>query len=800
MSNYRDCDIPEIDPDMPEESLAVSDNIVNFEDTYVRTGAEPRYISITNNSAYDIYFKKVVVSSPFKVNLMLLPQGLKPNASGVIEVSFFPTQAEKYQGKVTIELTRGYSTEIVLNGEGIQEEEEEEGSGGESGGGSTTSKDLEYWEETQFNGMSVLQAKGNSPLYAAILPKGSGGLVGNTYGDTESRGKYTLDLQFNNMKTPTVAGGDFAVITGGKDNTALGQYSFIGSGTTNYISGQYTVNITGSGNNIEGEGNIIGTGTRSELVGTYNHLVNGKEVIVNGNNNALGAIDTASVYGDYNFVGSGKGTNITGSNNALVVSSSSTLTDTNNSFSGIGTHDISKSEIIGVIAGTSTVKACNNVFIGSGSALNATSANNSAIVSGTRQSLSVTNDSVILAGEENSISNSDHVLIGACKNVSLNSSCCSVVLAGENVIVTDSEYSVIATGAANQVKDSFYSFVITGSDNSVTGSHNSAILTGVNNTIEGSQNEYSLILNGNDCAVYNSNNCLLSGYQNQISNSDSCHIISSTGSFITECIGSYIAGGNHHTIQADSSAIISGSYNQVLGKESIALGGHRNTLEGADNVALGGNYGSDFGISHHVFQASKEGTNWQQSAVDTSTGNPTGEEPEQDTRACWYNNNPLFQTGSILMQAMDDPSKGFYEGTSSYKKYFYTHSDKYVQDGIWGTLPACAELKTLTVPNNCALFWSMHIYLFDFASHKGEEIICQNGIISNKDNELSIVNAHSATAVVDSVTNTQSVIINTNNEDLSVNFELPVEYKDYIAAAKLTYTLLTSEGVNFYWE
>lgn len=800
MTDYRDCDIEFVDPDMPAESLEVSPSVLVFENAEVRAEERSGIVTVTNDSEYDIYFKDVEVSEPFTVDLMDLPVGLKPGASGKVKVLFFPREAGVFKGELIFELTRGYSCSVALQGEGIQEEKEEDSSE-EGGDSSSVSKDLEHWQEVSVNGCSVFRPKGDSVnIHAAILPRGTGSLVGNIAGDSESRGKYTTDLQFNNMKSTTVAGGDFSVITGGKDNTALGQYSFIGTGINNTIGGQFSVNVSGSGNTTEGNNNFLGSNQRVTLTGEYNSVITGKDSVINGDNNVLGYTGNSNVVGSSNYIGYGSTVTINSNNSAVVHGISTSITDSTNVFSGIGSHKITESTNVGAITGTLTISSSNNSLLGAGSNLTITKSDNSSIASGTRNTISNSTDSAIVSGEENSITDSKYSFLGSCKNIALIKADSSAVLAGESLTLNNSTHSFIATGAANEVTNSDYSVIATGTDNVISIAPYSAVITGVSNTIEGTDGEYNVILGGNVNSIYDCSWSVLSGSQNQINLGERCSIIAGYNSNITECDGSSVVGGENQNISDNNSGIFVGSYNQILGDESVALGGHRNTLEGTGNVALGGNYGSDFGISHHVFQASKEGTAWQKAAIDSTSGTPTEEEPEKDRRAYWYNGNPLVQTGTVLMQAIEDPANGFYEGTSYYKKCFYTHADKYVEDGIWGNLPVGATLKTITVPNNCAFFWKLHIYLFNFTSHTGEEIICQNGIISNKDNQLSIVQVPTFTATVDSESSTKGVTVNTNNEDLSVTFELPVEYRDYTAAAKLTYTLLTAGGVDFYWE
>lgn len=811
MTDYRDCDIPELDPDLPEELLEFSEQIITFNDTYVRNGSLPQELKITNKGKDIFYVKTLKISTNFHLEDVQFPMGLQPEATATVKLGFMAEGEGFYEGEFTVVSIRGYEASVSLQAKAIAKvTETTDDSGSEDTGSSeVVAKDFTHWEELSKDDVSILRAKGDSNvIHAAVLPKSTGGLVGNLVGN--ERGKYVVDLQFNNLRGTTVAGGDFASITGGKDNTALGRYSFIGSGYSNTNDGDYSVIASGSSAQTDGDYNFIGTAQRTTVEGTVSAVLTANDTTVSGSRsiNLVGQNNT--VLGNNVFLASGSNVSIDGDNNAVLCGTSTTVTDSGYVLSGVGTAGISNSNYIAVLsANTASVKDSTNVLFGSGDNLTVTEAENVFVGSGTRHVVENANNAVICTGLQNTISNSKNCFIGASENILLSSTDNSCVLVGTGLTLTNSANSVITSGEQNSITDSPYSVILTGEENAISGTEHALVLSGTNNKIEGADNDYSVIVNGLSNSINNSSNALLSGSNNQISGSSLSCILNGTGNSVVSAYASGILAGDNNTVQASNSAIIAGSYNQILGEHSVVLGGNRNTIEGNNNVALGGNYGTDMAVTHHVFMASKEGTNYVKDKLDPSTGYPTGEEPSTSDRTDWVNYNPLVQTGTMLMQAMEDPSKGFYEGTSEYKKCFYTHSDKYVTDNIWGDLPKEELNKTVMVPSGCALFWKMEISLFNFLKNEGTVVLCQNGIISCKDNQLSVVNEHTAktldteftpNTLTKELTAEESLIVTTNDEDLSVTFELPVAYKDYIAAGKLSYTLLTDKSIDFYWE
>mgnify|MGYP001117721659 CR=1 FL=1 len=835
MTEYKDCDIPDIDEELPEDKIVVNPTSISFPDTVIWEDSRA-LITITNTGERPFFFKEIRTYNNnnaemnFSIDESSITNGLKPGKSLQAEVTFSPRMVGELSGRIVFITLQDKQAILNLSGKCISSSKKEDSSGPTDPDTPTpptptpTDLKLKYWIEEQTGNSSKFTPKSTGNVHAYIIPKGQGSFSLNAVAGT--RGRNSIDLQIDNLRATTIPLGQYAVITGGKGNAALGNHSFIGSGLNNKITGTNTAVVSGTENNIIGDYSFLGSGARN--------------VTASGNvKNALVCSEGADIHGSYNSILSGNSVTINGSYNTVLYGNNSTIGGTYNTIlQGINLNFTGNYNIIGTFS-EGTVNNVNNSIILRGSSLNITNHNHfvgnvvNSVISGDYAS--------IVCANSGNINNSPYAFIGTASNSSISNSTIANIVSASSSTISTSGYSTIVSGMNNSISESMYSGIVSGSDNAISSSKYTIITSGENNKVISSA--YSTISSGsNNLITGNSNrthnsitggidntinesehSIIVSGNSNSISSSIDSSIIVGKQNIIEESINSTIIGGTENVFYGSKhSSIVGGIHNQIMSDtaESAIIGGHRNTIEGANTVALAGNFGSDFGISHHVFHASKEGTDWINKKVDNYTGEET-DDPITTERSEWINNNPICQTGTIVLHAMEDPSAGFYEGTSSYKKRLYTHSKKYLKDNVWGDLPTIGINNSLVVPDGCAFFWSIEINLFDFIKNTGTKILCENGIISNIGDQIRVIKKHTAKTLTDFSTETsaegnvvsgpttdiyipvdpeQGLKVVIDESTATVYFELPAEYKDYISAAKLTYTLLTNKNIQFYWE
>jgi hypothetical protein len=132
-------------------------------------------------------------------------------------------------------------------------------------------------------------------INAAILPKGTGGIIasipdGTTTGGN-ARGTYTVDLQTIRSSAAQVSAGAYSVLGGGQDNHVIGQWGYIGGGYSNYATSNGGAISAGYNNTNASNYGYLGGGTNNNINSGVNAVLCGGE---NGYTNA-----------DYTFLGGG---------------------------------------------------------------------------------------------------------------------------------------------------------------------------------------------------------------------------------------------------------------------------------------------------------------------------------------------------------------------------------------------------------------------------------------------------------------------------------------------------------------
>lgn len=805
MTEYRDCDIPNIDEELPSEEISVSPESIAFEDTYVWRDSPYHTLTVTNSGNIDWFFGDIITIGDFDITTVSIPNGIKTGKSITVRVIFSPTKVGNLTGSIEFKTLRGASVIIPLEGKSLERKIEDNTDKPDE---PEVKEGLNYWTESKVENNSILTPNNSvANVNAVITPKGSGALAGNTKGT--NRGKYSVDLQFNNIKSNTVAGGDYSAILSGRNNTALGNYSFIGSGYNNSINGVHSVSITAEDSSIEGDKSFVGTGERTEIIGLGNTILSGSDTVIEGKSNIVGYGYNTNIKGSYNTILTGLTNSIEGLYNTLLCGTNNTITGSANVLGRV--EDLNASILNSVIlnedglsiSGTSSnivinrTNSCsltdsNNIFIGTTTASYITNTTNGAILLGNQNTLSGENI-VILSGSENNLQSDNSIILSGSSN-SVNIGSNIAIIYGNSNTISSCNNALIAGADSN----------ISNIDNLIYANNGSLVLSNTtkqNNIITLNTSSGS-ITDSSNINVINVNELdILSSYSINIIGGGE-HYISSSGSLTV------LNGHGNTSDESNDSVFLDGYKNKFSStKRSIALGGSRNVHTAENTVSLGGCFGHDLTISNHVFRALKDGIDFEPKKVDDSTGEILEDNPGNELTD-WSNQNSIYQTGSILLQAITETSKGFYENTQEYKRYFLTHALKYLNNNIWTNLPNRKTNNTLLVPEDVMIFWKLDFHLCDFTSARALIGHCLDGIIMNNSEGISVIKTHKSTLetspAIENNPNTVvpegEITLEIDKENSKVYFCIPNAWKDFIGGAELSYKLVSKKGREFYWE
>lgn len=799
MTEYRECEIPEQNIIVPEEILEVDPtNLFIGEKVVIWKKSNSVTIKVSNKGEEVLFFKSIKLSGDVQADLTSVPQGIKAGQYITFPAWMVPKTIGTCQGSITIETIRDSKKVIDLFIEGLPAtDKKEEEDNPENPDEPSESTEFKYFIESAFEDNSILSPKSTKTNTNIVLsPKGEASITGSKYG-SEFRGKYTVDLQFNNNKESDVASGEYSGIMSGKGNTSSGNYSFIGSGSSNTLGGLYSSIITGNENSDSGSYNFIATGEGNIIEGTNNVITQGNRSAINGTYSIIGSTYQSAVNGNFSFIGSGTNNQVLNDYSSIVTGQNNTI-DNTYSFIGSGnTCSISSSSKSSIISGESnSITRSENTFIGSGTSLDISDSNNSFIGSGNINNLFNSNESNIISGSNNTIRNSDNssILSGSSNTISLISS--GLILSGTaNTLtgLTENElsYQTIVNGDHNTVEQSEYSIVLSGTLNEIKKNTYSIVFGNTNKIISTESKKYNISI-GNQNQITDSNYSSIIGSSKSIIDTSKNSIISS-GSInqIEDSKYSSISAGYGNTLIGNYSHIASGTRNKNKGEFSSILGGYRNTVIGLNSTAIAGNYGHDLGLPNHAFIASKEGTNWLDTSIE-------GDEKPLSI-ADRTNNNSVVQIGIVVLQSMVDPTKGNYENTTDLKKYLYAYSSKYLKDGIWTDLRTNTKLNSsIVIPDFSCLFYELEVSLINFTTKQAVKILCKHGIILNTSTEISIVKTHIKECVSSSEDlNNCDITVEIDNDKSIVRFLLPKELKDFKGGAVLKYTIATQDSIDF---
>lgn len=828
MSSYNYCDES---PCKNQEYGEITSNVleIDFEKVAEYKVSATKQITLTNTSdTYKALLTKISVFGDFEVSVKSFPSIFEPGQKFTFTIRFTPIAIGIVNGSLQIEQKNHDPIIINLTGEGVHRTNgSSSGEGGEEENPnepSESGKGLTYWEDNSVifeNGYTgaVLTPKTNSQNKDAIIkPKGTGGFGLSAFGS--GLGNYSVSLQINNSVASYGVSGNYSFASG-RNNNVIGNYAVISGGSENTVRSDYGAISGGNSNVIEGTYLYIGGGKSNTIIGSYS-------TITAGNTNTIGDSDRQS---SDSFIGSG-------SNNIIYGNSSGIITGGNNkiegdtSFIGIGNQVqlLGNNSFVGI--GQNIQVSAYNIGIAIGNSLNIDSdsgdiyisfSKDSTITKNTESFYGLSSGNILTNLQRNfigtvfdsTLSNSRYLSVINGITFTVDSSNNAIILSGQEHSLDNSQlsldstyenrYTLIGCGYQNKISSGKYSSILNGNANKITGVYNSQIVGGSNNEISFGTSfekiEEACVITGgqNNIIQASSESSIDGGRGNFIDSSDHSNILGGTSNIISNSEASVTVSGIGNSINNGQYAISAGgTRNKISGVATGSIGGIRNVLSARNSVALGGEYGSDLGIKNHTFTAIRDGISWIKKVVAEDTGAATEEDADNDL-SVWVNNNPVFQKGEIILQKMIDPTKGTYEGTMDYKCYLLTQTKKYQHENIWYNMPNNEENNTIYIPEYTCVFWEMEVSLVDFSSGKAAKIICSKGIISDTDEGLKIVQAHTKEVYGEESLNNCDVTVELDIENSLVRFLLPQEVKNYVGGAVFKYTIATQDSTNFYW-
>lgn len=128
----------------------------------------------------------------------------------------------------------------------------------------------------------------------------------NETGDT--RGDYAVDLQMSSATTDQVASGDYATISGGKNNTAAASYGVVSGGHENTVTQPLSMlaDVAGGCGVVAGGGNNTSSGHFAVVGGGRDNTASGNDSVVVGGSNNTASGAKATVLGGTQNTASGE--------------------------------------------------------------------------------------------------------------------------------------------------------------------------------------------------------------------------------------------------------------------------------------------------------------------------------------------------------------------------------------------------------------------------------------------------------------------------------------------------------------
>ena len=168
------------------------------------------------------------------------------------------------------------------------------------------------------NVSSLTASSGTTNQFAAIVPKGTGGLLGDIpdagAGGGDVRGEYSVDFQLLRSAATQVASGNLSVLIGGESNSAAGERSAIIGGDNSSISaGSNRAGVFCGASHVISAAQSVAIGGASHTVsGQSSAALGGQQHTVSGQNSAVICGDTNEASGDGSIVLAGTGSTASG--------------------------------------------------------------------------------------------------------------------------------------------------------------------------------------------------------------------------------------------------------------------------------------------------------------------------------------------------------------------------------------------------------------------------------------------------------------------------------------------------------
>lgn len=379
----------------------------------------------------------------------------------------------------------------------------------------------------------------------------------------DARGQGAVDLQTSRAATTQVASGNYAVVSGGENNSANYDYSVVSGGRQNSAGQGYSVVSGGWNNSAPGWYAVVSGGLNDSASGWHSAVVGGRENVSGGENSFVGG-------GGKDNSGFGAGNRAQGKFSAITGGTGNVVTSSNSAVGG-GAYN--------TVAGTSAVVA--------GGEVNQASGMFSAVLGGWANSAAGLY-SVAVAGKGNSAQGYYSSIGGGYFNSVAGGGSSSVIAGGEmNVIMANAAGSFIGGGYQNYINPFASESVVAGGQTNFIydGSTYSAIAGGKDNRI-GPYSSGSAVLGGSANQVYGSSSSIAGGGDN---------MVTSTHAFIGGGMGnraagqySFVGGGYQNKAAEVHSAVAGGWLNQANGMDSFVGGGKANMAWGAYSFVGGG--------------------------------------------------------------------------------------------------------------------------------------------------------------------------------------------------------------------
>ena len=450
----------------------------------------------------------------------------------------------------------------------------------------------DYWIPTSSGTFSVvnvdnLRLDGNTLSSTSgniiINPSGTGALQRDSGGN--ARGQYAADWQTVRSTGTMVAGGDYSVIGGGRNNTSSGSNSTVGGGYSNTASSYYATVGGGNLNQATSQASTVAGGRLNSASNLYSTVgggisnqANGEQsVVAGGTQNVSSGFTTSilggqrnAVSGNYSAILGGADNDDNGHNNVFILGSNISATQPNTTF--VENLDVATSGDIGTLKinnfyhqnlAVATGIADNDLLI---AVVDPTGSPTTEVIQGSVLRSSLLNQPAQLQFRQGT--DAERLLITPAS--------------GEPIWTTDTQKFYIGDGSTvggDFVGPSPYDR--SSGTQSITALNTGCVASGNYSVVGGGRFNTS---SGSNSTVGGGNRNTSSGYTSTISGGYKNN--TGNGSYSTVGGGAYnTSSGSYSTVCGGGSSVFSGFGNQATASRSTVGGGTANTSNGSGSVS-----------------------------------------------------------------------------------------------------------------------------------------------------------------------------------------------------------------------